>query len=149
MSPDDPRHGTTAGYQRHRHTRSTPCQPCRDAMAKDENRRRLLHMAGKPPTIDATGTQRRIRALMALGWPGRELGRRLGCSAEHVQNITRAERHYVRRATAERIDALYRELCMTVGPSRITAMRAAARGFAPPLAWDDIDNDNAPKGVAA
>lgn len=31
MSPDDPRHGTPAGYQRHRRDQEQACQPCKGA----------------------------------------------------------------------------------------------------------------------
>ena len=34
MSPDDPRHGTSAGYQRHRKDGEAACGPCREAQAE-------------------------------------------------------------------------------------------------------------------
>jgi hypothetical protein len=33
MRRDDPRHGTSAGYQTHKREGKTPCKPCRDAYA--------------------------------------------------------------------------------------------------------------------
>lgn len=33
MRRDDPRHGTSAGYQTHKREGKKPCKPCRDAYA--------------------------------------------------------------------------------------------------------------------
>jgi len=40
VTPDDPRHGTYAGYQSHRKDRETPCAPCRAANAAYTRRMR-------------------------------------------------------------------------------------------------------------
>jgi len=40
MSPDDPRHGTDAGYQRHRKDGEAACGPCRTAKADVQRKRR-------------------------------------------------------------------------------------------------------------
>ena len=61
------------------------------------------------------------------------------------------KRDHVRRSTAERIAALYDRWCMTPGPAA-TRNRAMAvrRGWAPPLAWNNIDDpDEQPRGVRA
>lgn len=110
--------------------------------------------AGRPPvkSIDATGTRRRIEALMALGWGAGELARRLGTTVQAV-NVYRTEERVV-PATAQRVAALYDELWNrrpepTTMPERISHTRtlkfARERGFAPPMAWDDIDHDDAPQ----
>ena len=47
MSPDDPRHGTTAGYQAHRRAKESACDPCRQAQAAASaaRRRNPAHLA--------------------------------------------------------------------------------------------------------
>lgn len=82
------------------------------------------------PTI---GAARRVHALMRLGWPHAELRAR-GIESSHLSRGT------YRQMTAgkwRKVDAVYRELCMSVGPSTTTATRARAAGHASPLAWDD------------
>lgn len=49
---------------------------------------------------------------------------------------------WVARSTHEAIAAMYDQLAMTPGPSTCTRNKAAKRGYAPPLAWDDGDLDN-------
>jgi hypothetical protein len=46
----------------------------------------------------------------------------------------------MRRQTVNDIDALFRELSMTPGPSAITRRRALRFGWLPPLAWTNIDD---------
>jgi hypothetical protein len=91
--------------------------------------------------VDATGTGRKVRALVAIGWSQAEIGRRIGVSASNVADYTNAT--FASRITAGRwvrIDDLWRDLCMTPGPSLRARRHAAARGWPPPLAWDDIDD---------
>lgn len=89
--------------------------------------------------IDATGTHRRIQALVALGWPISEQGRRIGRQVRNMSQLLRAERVTV--ATADRVRGLYSELSMTPAPDSLVARRARcwaeANGWLPPLAWDD------------
>jgi len=93
--------------------------------------------------VDATGSSRRLQALVALGWPTRQLATHMG-SADHgtVTDITSCNNRTIRRATADAIKALYDDLGMTQGPSRISAARAAKRGWLPPLCWDDDTIDD-------
>ena len=65
----------------------------------------------------------------------------------------------VARSSRDRIRDLYERLCMTRwepedpwgrGKSTLARKTAEARSWAPPLAWDDIDDPNeVPQGVAA
>lgn len=90
--------------------------------------------------IPNVGTRRRIEALAALGWRPQDLADRFGISAQAVRhwrsNPSTSLRVY------RTVVGLYDELSMTRGPSRITARRAAASGYAPPLAWDDETIDD-------
>jgi len=102
-------------------------------------------------TISAKGTRRRVQALVAIGWPLAELGRRCGVTGQHLSVLARASR--TRVETAEQITDLYEQLSMTLPPAstpmerrvRDGALAMAAReGWVPPLAWEDIDNDDQP-----
>jgi hypothetical protein len=102
--------------------------------------------------IDATGTRRRLQALVAVGWSGAELMRRIGVLGTDFPKLLDRDRVLVRTDRAVR--ALYEELWDTPPPAstrweRATRSRAlafaAAHGWVPPLAWDDdtIDDPDA------
>jgi hypothetical protein len=104
----------------------------------------LPYTLAPTPAVDDTaliptlGAERRVKALLALGWTHDEMRRRGNVTVHlargsYTQMLARRWRD---------IDAMYAELCMTPGPSRHTASRAAKVGYAPPLAWDDIDDPN-------
>lgn len=143
MSPDDPRHGTNGGYLQHVFDKESACDPCRDA--HNEARRNLWrkrYVRGVDRLyIDATGTARRIRALMALGWRYCDIDQAAGYDAKRAtwaHNLTTQER--VHLDTAERVARIYDEMSMKPGPSNRLRNLALKRGWAPPLAWDDIDD---------
>lgn len=104
--------------------------------------------------VDARGTVRRLQALQALGWSTPQLGAHLGVAETNVSRVMREDRVYA--STARGVAALYERLWAVRPPAdtatqramiaRITA-RAAARGWVPPLGWDDIDADDAPAVV--
>lgn len=88
--------------------------------------------------IHATGTARRIQALLRLGWRLQDIADRLDVTRSAVHAWTRATR--ITAVNARRVAAVYDELSMTPGPSRISASRYAH--FPPPLAWDDDEIDD-------
>ena len=103
--------------------------------------------------VDPAGTVRRLRALIALGWDARYIGRRLGMSSCTVPRLTHDETTLVLVSTRDAVRALYDELSLTLPPegrTRTMAQNRARRaGWAPPLAWDDdtIDDPSAaPEG---
>lgn len=87
--------------------------------------------------VPSVGSLRRVRALLALGWTHEHLYARSGI---RTSDLARRPGAWVERSTHDTLAAMYDELCMTVGPSALTRSRAAASGYAPPLAWDDIDD---------
>lgn len=96
-------------------------------------------------TCDATGTRRRLQALMANGWPAQVLAARLlgldndtGRSA--ILQVARRER--VRSSTALAVRALYVELADRTGPSQWCRTYYRGRGWLPPLFWDDDTIDD-------
>jgi transcriptional regulator with XRE-family HTH domain len=93
--------------------------------------------------VDATATRRRLQALVARGYSQAALAARLGIGRS---NFSQAAASQVTAATERAVSGLYDEL-WNVPPdesthrARISASRArnyaSARGWAPPLAWDD------------
>jgi hypothetical protein len=97
---------------------------------------------------DATGTVRRIRALMRMGWTAAELATHIGGTKQNVIQMT--DGPWVYPATARRVAAVYDRLWNVVPPggrSVHTIGRAIRKGWAGPLDWDDIDNDTEPARV--
>lgn len=149
MNVNDPRHGTYAGGRVHRASNEIPCEPCRRAEARYQNEILLDRMAGAPRAVASTGTRRRIQALVALGHSMARIAGALDISQQAAWNMANRPTAYTRRATAVRVANLYdswsmRLPDMTPGAARKQALYARTvakkRGFAPPLAWDDIDD---------
>lgn len=102
---------------------------------------------GRPRIVSATGTRRRIEALMWLGWSGHVIGQRLGMTGNNVTRIRQSET--LTSTMAGRVARLFDELCMTLPTGNVQAITnvrniARRRGYLPPLAWDDIDHDPEP-----
>ena len=94
--------------------------------------------------IPTLGAQRRVQALMRLGWNHAALQNECGFNTTHFVRGTYAQT-LARRWRV--VDDVYRRLLMTIGPSTTTARRAERAGFAPPLAWTDVDDpDEKPAG---
>lgn len=104
--------------------------------------------------VDITGSRRRTEALATLGWSMRYLSRRLGFHPDRL-SVMLTEQGSLSRRNARRIGELFEELCMLFPPETTTGERVSAsrtralarrRGYAPALAWDDIDDpDEEPK----
>lgn len=106
--------------------------------------------------IDATGTRRRLQALIAIGWTEQQLASLLHRSTSSLHRSMNSQS--VAAQTATDIDALYQRLWNTRPPQKSDAEReaahsarahAATRGWLPPLAWDDINTDPEPRPDAA
>ncbi|MCU1613645.1 MAG: hypothetical protein JWO98_1185 [Frankiales bacterium] len=101
--------------------------------------------------IDATGTRRRLQALIAIGWPTELLADQLGRRPNSLQRSMLGAS--VTSRTARDVASLYERLWNATPPRATGEQRAtsdaarahsAARGWLPPLAWDDIDTDPTP-----
>lgn len=92
--------------------------------------------------IDATGTTRRLQALVALGHSQTSIAERMGWTVANLNVLVLGRRTQVTVATAKLIAALYDELAMTPGTSARARSIAQARRWAPPLAWDDDTIDD-------
>lgn len=94
--------------------------------------------------VDATGTRRRLQALVANGWPQMRLGQELGI-AHHRMIWGQIRKDAVSADTARRVRDLYDQLWNVDPAARGVAPRyvsqakriATANGWVPPGAWDD------------
>ena len=144
MTPDDPRHGTVNGYNR------IPCREecCRAAYLAYRKLRNLDAARGRPRKVSALGVQRRIQALMAVGWSRSQISIAAGYPAAslgaRIVVLLKPETKTVTRPVAKRIDAAYVSLSSRPAPSHHGAARArneaTRNGWAPPGAWLDIDD---------
>ena len=121
---------------------------------RSDTARRLLSVQFDPNDVapgrrvDATGTHRRLQALATLGWSIPALAVRANLTTRTLRRAL--TNPTVTARTARTIAALYDHLHATPAPRRTAHERAAAKkaaarartaGWAPPQAWDDIDND--------
>ena len=150
MQPEDPRHGTYAGAVAHWFDDGRPCAPCARAETRYRKQRKLDALRGNPRTVPAIGIVRRIHALHALGWSGRQIADAAGASINTLRAMQYHDSERVHRATADRVIAAYESLAMRRpdgGYADRQRTMARRKGWAPPLAWDDIDDpDEQPTG---
>ena len=135
MSPDDPRHGTTAG-----HNAGCRCNPCRAAKLRYDKRRKYEVASGKARTVPAYRARRRVQALQCMGYSGRVIADLMGVHRQVVFDLRR-DRFYV--VTFEKLCEVYEAYSTTYATGdKVTRVRREAerRGFAPPNAWLDIDD---------
>jgi len=99
--------------------------------------------------IDATGTRRRLQALSAVGWSGAKLAAYLDLDPTGVTRMFTAQRILARKARA--VADVYDRLWNQAPPEgtqqdKAAATRArreaAAKGWPPPMAWDDDTIDD-------
>ena len=148
MTPDDPRHGTNRGYRAHRVAGQTACDACKRAAAAYQAARKWEELQGKGPRlIDALGSRRRLQAMYAIGWTSKHIAEASGIRANQLTHISSGRTQRVTRATEERIKKAYAALSAKPGPSSLDRVAASREGWAPPLAWNDIDTDERPRGV--
>lgn len=117
---------------------------------RPETERRILAMQFQSQWINVTGIARRIQALAAIGHRYADIAAEAGLSQRALSHIVRHDVARVWHVHAARIIDIYDRWCMTYGPSDKGRRRAALKGWAPPLAWDDdtIDDPHAtPVGV--
>lgn len=150
-------HGTYAGYNAHftpsgRFYGEPVDRACQDAANLACRRRRAKrYMAQSDLYVDATGTKRRLQALHRIGWTFDALGRLLTPDSKHPTQVVwhlLARQKRVHLRTKLRVEEIYEELSVTPGPDLRSQRRAIRNGWAPPAAWDDIDDPEAkPQGM--
>lgn len=99
--------------------------------------------------VDATGTIRRVRALMAIGWSVPVLAVQLDLHPSNVRN--RLRQPSVAAGFAHDVAALFDRLQMTPGTSQRMRTLGRRDGWAPPFAWDEdtIDDPSATPDLGA
>lgn len=88
MSPDDARHGTYAGYQRHRLDGESACTPCRDA-----NRAYMRDFRARRPDVaerERAGSRASSRALWRLADMHRDEYDRLYADELRAENMRKS-----------------------------------------------------------
>lgn len=109
-------------------------------------RNRLLAVESAPDvrlSVPAIGATRRVRALMALGHPVADIQAAAGISGNLVARLVSGEATGIWARSAVAVGEAYGRLSMTAGASGRSRGRAVREGWAPPLAWDDIDDPRA------
>lgn len=107
-----------------------------------------LDLLGSATPINATGTHRRLQALVSAGWPQHHLAVALGMTDGNFGSTLRRDRITVRtaRAAAALYDQLWRANPLDHGaaPCGVTRAKrhAATQGWAPAGAWDDDTIDD-------
>lgn len=149
MKADDVRHGTRAGYYAHRKHDQPACDRCKRAAAAAQARYDHNRDHGIPGRVSPLGTQRRLQALIALGYTWTNLDAHLGNRMAEKFGSERLT--YVFPSTHAKIFALYESLRDTMPPQTTSKERgavtkakrmAARRGWAAPDRWYDIDDPN-------
>lgn len=121
---------------------------------RQDNARRILSVRAEDVvtgTVDATGSRRRLQALMAGGWPQLRLAPYFGLHPHYVTELLRQPRVYgtTAVAVAAAYDRLWnqdpRQHGVAEGPYKKIVNRARGNAWAPVGAWDDetIDDPNA------
>ncbi|WP_392750618.1 helix-turn-helix domain-containing protein [Streptomyces sp. LN590] len=97
-----------------------------------------------PPTsyVDATGTIRRIRALVAVGHSIKAVAEAVGIHKTSLGRIVNHEHARLTARHAQSVARVYKRLSTLQGDSAHARMRAARLGWAPPAAWDDDTLDD-------
>lgn len=149
--PDHKHAETGTCFAKHKCRCLPCCQRENDRVASAYRfERRIKNMNRRVPAL---GVARRLQALACLGWSCKELSDRTGIDLMHVNQMRRLVRPTVLLSTHTRVDEVYRDLSERRNPARSAghSIKHAERcGWAPPYAWDDIDNPaERPKGVAA
>lgn len=108
--------------------------------------RRLLALTAdqiSAPLVPATGTVRRLQALVAIGYSQTQLSERLNMQVTNLSHLIHCQRERVTAATYVATLELFRRLwSQPLAGTRADQARAVARenGWEGPLAWDDIDD---------
>lgn len=148
--------------QTHRHSATHTCyntHGCRCIRCvKAKSRRRRGYdrennrRAGRDVWVDATGSVRRLRALATLGWPISFIATETGLFHRSLGKVREGSRRQVHLSTHTLIAAVYERFSMRHNLTRegkITRTQATAKGWLPPLGWNDIDTDRHARGIAA
>ena len=137
-------HGQLYTYTKH----GCRCRQCKAAKrAYTDRRRRDIAYGRRPARVPTIGARRRLQALACLGWTADDVARRIGMQGRYL-GITLRRQATITADLHGAIAAIYEELWDQQAPpshdGRSVRAVAARLGWVPPMAWDDIDHDDAP-----
>lgn len=94
--------------------------------------------------VDATGTRRRLQALMILGHTMADVARQAGVGVSSLQQTADGRWDAIRATSAKKVARVYRQLSTTPAPRTLWSEKARnhamTHGWHGPMAWDDIDD---------
>lgn len=141
LLPGDERHGSYAGYLagcRKREDCEASPTTCVDAERAYQLWRNKQIAYGRPLKVPATGTKRRIQAMLCQGWPGHWIAAMVNTN----RAVISCNYPTVRTKLAVAIRELYEEYQHREGPSNVTRGWAVALGYIPPWRWEGVDIDD-------
>ncbi|WP_009473836.1 hypothetical protein [Rhodococcus sp. JVH1] len=92
--------------------------------------------------VDATGSMRRLQALVAAGWTQDVLAARLEMVPGNFGRLILGHRSRCTAQRAKDVAALFAELQLIPGPSDASRRRASRLGWALPMEWDEDTIDD-------
>lgn len=118
------------------------CESCRGNARLYYKRRRARQ--GHSPLVPAIGTERRLQALAWMGWSTKEIADRIGENPYYLIQVRNGYRGEVRLVLHRKVAKFYdkHQMVHFTGPrAKHVSAVAKLRGWAPPLAWDNIDDE--------
>lgn len=106
----------------------------------------LRILAVQPGQFDATaerpalGATRRLQALSAIGHDRQAIAQASGLHIATISSLANGRYAKIDGATDAAVRLAYRLLATTPGASDMTRRRAGRLGWAPPIAWADLDD---------
>ena len=102
MTPNDPRHGSEAGFSQHRRDGEDPCLACQVERTLAGRRRSKRKEMGIEYRVDSAPTVERLRAWREGGATYGEIARHTGIASGHVVEIINQPRPQIAASTARR-----------------------------------------------
>lgn len=94
-----------------------------------------------PARIPVIGVQRRLRALVALGYTDEQIAAEIGGNQSNLSRYVGGRIHWITPEKFLKVDLVFRRLesqpAPTGWPAERARRRAATRGWLPPFAWDE------------
>lgn len=109
--------------------------------ARQSRKRRAV--AGRPLLVDPTGTERRIQALLKLGWTNEDIAARSGMQPKEIGLLASGRRQAVYQSTQQAVSQAFGQMWMIRPTGWIHDRQRRAvedLGYQSALAWDNIDD---------
>jgi len=105
----------------------------------------ILDRDGHEDFVPAIGARRRIQALQAIGHTSTVIAAHAGpgTTAAIIHNVAKHPGQWISRRNHDRVVVAYSALWDKPGTSLRVKAQVARLGYAPPMAWDDVDDPHA------